>query len=106
MADGRDWRLAFEGRREAAPGVDRRELHPLARHLRTGLSLAVTHLGKQRLVALAAWTDPRNPEYPGIDDQRSRLDHSCTRAAIQVEVAIQDLLRTPRPRPTALRHGL
>ena len=44
-------------------------LHPFGRHLRTGLNLAVTHLGKQGLDALAAWTDPRNPVYTSIDDQ-------------------------------------
>jgi hypothetical protein len=44
-------------------------LYPLGRHLRTGLNLAVTHLGKQGLDALAAWTDPRNPVYTSIDDQ-------------------------------------
>jgi hypothetical protein len=44
-------------------------LHPLGRHLRTGLNLAVTHIGKQGLDALAAWTDPRTPVYMSIDDQ-------------------------------------
>jgi FtsP/CotA-like multicopper oxidase with cupredoxin domain len=44
-------------------------LHPLGRHLHTGLNLAVTHLGKQGLDALAAWTDPRNPVYISIDAQ-------------------------------------
>ncbi len=44
-------------------------LHPLGRHLRTGLSIAVTFLGKQGLHALAAWTDPRNPVYTSIDAQ-------------------------------------
>jgi hypothetical protein len=44
-------------------------LYPLGRHLRTGLNLAVTHLGNQGLDALAAWTDPRNPVYTSIDDQ-------------------------------------
>ena len=42
-------------------------LHPLGRHLLTGLDIAVTHLGKQGLDALAAWTDPRNPVYTSID---------------------------------------
>ena len=41
-------------------------LHPLGRNLRTGLSIAVTNLGKQGLDALAAWTDPRNPVYTSI----------------------------------------
>jgi FtsP/CotA-like multicopper oxidase with cupredoxin domain len=44
-------------------------LHPLGRHLSTGLNLAVTHLGKAGLDALAAWTDPRNPVYTSIDSQ-------------------------------------
>jgi hypothetical protein len=44
-------------------------LHPLGRNLHTGLSLAVTFLGKQGLDALAAWTDPRNPVYTSIDSQ-------------------------------------
>jgi hypothetical protein len=43
-------------------------LHPLGRHLRTGLNLAVAHLGKQGLDALAAWTNPRSPVYTSIDD--------------------------------------
>jgi FtsP/CotA-like multicopper oxidase with cupredoxin domain len=44
-------------------------LHPLGRHLSTGLNLAVTFLGKAGLDALAAWTDPRNPVYTSIDSQ-------------------------------------
>ena len=44
-------------------------LYPLGRHLPTGISLAVTHLGKQGLGALAAWTDPRNPVYLSTDDR-------------------------------------
>jgi hypothetical protein len=44
-------------------------LHPLGRHLRSGLNLAITHLGKQGLDALAAWTDPRKPAYISIDNQ-------------------------------------
>jgi FtsP/CotA-like multicopper oxidase with cupredoxin domain len=44
-------------------------LHPLGQHLSTGLNLAVTHLGKAGLDALAAWTDPRNPVYTSIDSQ-------------------------------------
>jgi hypothetical protein len=44
-------------------------LHPLGQHLRSGLNLAVAHLGKQGLDALAAWTDPRNPVYTSINDQ-------------------------------------
>jgi FtsP/CotA-like multicopper oxidase with cupredoxin domain len=43
-------------------------LHPRGRHLRTGLNLAVTHLGKQGLDALAAWTNPRKPTYISIDN--------------------------------------
>ena len=42
-------------------------LHPFGRHLHTGLNIAVSHLGKQGLDALAAWTDPRNPVYTSID---------------------------------------
>jgi hypothetical protein len=42
-------------------------LHPLGRNLRSGLNLAVTHLGKAGLDALAAWTDPRSPVYTSID---------------------------------------
>jgi FtsP/CotA-like multicopper oxidase with cupredoxin domain len=42
-------------------------LHPLGQHPGTGLNIAVTHLGKQGLDALAAWTDPRNPVYTSID---------------------------------------
>ena len=42
-------------------------LRPFGAHLRTGLNIAVTHLGKQALDALAAWTDPRNPVYTSID---------------------------------------
>ena len=44
-------------------------LHPLGGHLRRGLNLAVTFLGKAGLDALAAWTDPRNPVYTSIDAQ-------------------------------------
>jgi suppressor of ftsI len=43
-------------------------LHPLGHHLRTGLNIALTHLGKQGLGALAAWTNPRDPVYTSIDD--------------------------------------
>jgi hypothetical protein len=42
-------------------------LHPLGKHLRAGLNIAVTHLGTAGLDALAAWTDPRNPVYTSID---------------------------------------
>jgi FtsP/CotA-like multicopper oxidase with cupredoxin domain len=44
-------------------------LHPLGQHLRTGLSIALTHLGKDGLGALAAWTDPRAPVYLSIDNR-------------------------------------
>jgi hypothetical protein len=42
-------------------------LHPLGQHPRTGLNLAIAHLGKQGLAAVVAWTDPRNPVYTTID---------------------------------------
>ena len=66
-------RFASLAHRLGLPATDSRSprvmttLHPLGRHLRTGLNLAVTHLGKQGLDALAAWTDPRNPVYTSID---------------------------------------
>jgi hypothetical protein len=44
-------------------------LHPLGRHLRSGINLAVAHLGSQGLDALAAWTDPGKPAYVSIDSQ-------------------------------------
>ena len=44
-------------------------LYPFGRHLRTGLSVALTHLSKQGLGALASWSDPRNPVYTSIDAQ-------------------------------------
>jgi hypothetical protein len=43
-------------------------LYPLGRNLRTGLSVALTHLGKQGLGAIAAWTDPQKPVYLSTDD--------------------------------------
>jgi FtsP/CotA-like multicopper oxidase with cupredoxin domain len=43
-------------------------LYPLGRHVRTGLRLAVTFLGKQGVNALAAWTDPHKPAYISIDN--------------------------------------
>jgi FtsP/CotA-like multicopper oxidase with cupredoxin domain len=67
--------FASLARRLGLPATDSRSprvmtvLHPLGRNLRTGLNLAVTHLGKQGLDALAAWTDPRSPVYTSIDDQ-------------------------------------
>jgi hypothetical protein len=67
--------FASLARRLGLPATDSRSprvmttLHPLGRNLRTGLSIAVTHLGKQGLDAFAAWTDPRNPVYTSIDSQ-------------------------------------
>jgi hypothetical protein len=65
--------FASLARRLGLPATDSRSprvittLHPLGRHLRTGLNLAVTHLGKQGLDALATWADPSNPVYTSID---------------------------------------
>src|SRR5204863_3832167 len=67
-------RFAALASRLGLPATDSRTprllatLHPVGRHLRTGLNLAVTHLGKQGLDALAAWTNPRKPTYLSIDD--------------------------------------
>ena len=44
-------------------------LYPLGRHLPTGLNVAVAHLGKQGLDALAAWNDPEHPVYLSTNDQ-------------------------------------
>ena len=43
-------------------------LYPLGRNLRSGINVALTHLSKQGLGALAAWTDPRSPVYTSIDN--------------------------------------
>ena len=42
-------------------------LYPFGRHLSTGLNIAVTHLGKSALDAVAAWTNPNNAVYTSID---------------------------------------
>jgi len=44
-------------------------LYPLGRHLHTGVSIAVTHLGSDGVGALAAWTDPQAPVYLSINDR-------------------------------------
>jgi hypothetical protein len=44
-------------------------LYPLGRHVRAGLRLAVSFLGRQGLDALVAWTDPHKPAYISIDDR-------------------------------------
>jgi hypothetical protein len=43
-------------------------LHPFGQHFRTGVNVALSHLGTQGLGALVAWTDPNKPVYMSIND--------------------------------------